>query len=199
MKITLADLWRPGGTIDRGPYALVGLIGFALKHNLDRLVAAFVFHRPWTLFNYWVPVRNAARITALGGADAVFLATMVAMALPFVWVGVTLTSKRLRSANLPPALVILFFVPFLNLLFLLFVLFDTCPEFGRRGTSDNRNEKHVLRPNNPWERLGQRCIFSLGYSAGWTGNGGNRRRGIEVLMAGDYSWLCPSPWDSPQL
>ena len=66
MKITFSDLWRSSGTVDRGPYALVGLIGFTLKHNLDRLVAAFVFHRPWTLFNYWVPVRNVARVTALG-------------------------------------------------------------------------------------------------------------------------------------
>ncbi len=121
MKVALADLWRSGGTIDRGPYALVGLIGFALKHNLDRLVATLVFHRPWGLFNYWVPVRNVARISALGGADAVFLATMVAFALPFVWVGVTLTAKRLRSANLPSALVILFFAPFLNLPFFLFL------------------------------------------------------------------------------
>ena len=103
MKITFSDLWRSSGTVDRGPYALVGLIGFTLKHNLDRLVAAFVFHRPWTLFNYWVPVRNVARVTALGGGDAVFLATMVVLSLPFVWVGVTLTAKRLRSANLPSA------------------------------------------------------------------------------------------------
>ena len=121
MKITFSDLWRSSGTVDRGPYALVGLIGFTLKHNLDRLVAAFVFHRPWTLFNYWVPVRNVARVTGLGGGDAVFLATMVVLSLPFVWVGVTLTAKRLRSANLPSALVILFFVPFLNLLFFLFL------------------------------------------------------------------------------
>jgi len=39
MKITFGDLWRSSGTIDRGPYALIGLIGFALKHNLDRFVA----------------------------------------------------------------------------------------------------------------------------------------------------------------
>jgi len=121
MKTTFSDLWRSSGTVDRGPYALVGVIGFTLKHNLDRLVAAFVFHRPWTLFNYWVPVRNVARVTALGGGDAVFLATMVVLSLPFVWVGVSLTAKRLRSANLPSALVILFFVPFLNLLFFLFL------------------------------------------------------------------------------
>jgi hypothetical protein len=121
MKITWADLWRSSGTIDRGPYALVGLIGFALKHNLDRLVATFVFHRPWGLFNYWVPVRDVARITALRNGDTVFLATMVVLSLPFVWVGVSLTSKRLRSAKLPSALVLLFFAPFLNLLFFLFL------------------------------------------------------------------------------
>jgi hypothetical protein len=119
MKITFPNLWRSGGTIERGPYVLIGVIGFALKHNLDRMVATTVFHRPWTLFNYWVPVRNVARITALGGADAVFLATMVALSLPFIWVGVTVTTKRLRSAKLPSALVILFFVPFVNLLFFL--------------------------------------------------------------------------------
>jgi hypothetical protein len=119
MKIRFADLWRLGGTIDRGAYALVGLVGFAVKHNLDRLVATYVFHRPWTLFNYWVPVRDVARITALRSGDAMFLGTMVVLALPFVWLGVALTTKRLRSANLPSQLVLFFFVPFLNLLFFL--------------------------------------------------------------------------------
>jgi len=121
MKITFADLWRADGTIDRGTYALVGLVGFAVKHNLDRFVAFYVFHRPWDLFNYWVPVRDVARITALPKPDGAFLATMLVLALPFVWVGVTLTMKRLRSANLPLHLVLLFFVPFLNLLFPLFL------------------------------------------------------------------------------
>ena len=119
MKIRFGDLWRSGGTIDRGTYALVGVLGFALKHNLDRFVAGYWFHRPWALFNYWVPVRDVARITDLRGSEAAFLGTMVAMSLPFIWVGVVLTLKRLRSAGLSSQLVALFFVPFLNLLFLL--------------------------------------------------------------------------------
>lgn len=119
MKTTFAGLWRPSGTIDRGTYALVGLLGFALKHNLDRLVATYGFHRPWGLFNYWVPVRDVARITDLRGSEAVFLGTMVALALPFIWVGVVLTMKRLRSAGLPAQLVALFFIPILNLVFFL--------------------------------------------------------------------------------
>jgi hypothetical protein len=119
MKITFGDLWRSGGSIDRGTYALVGILGFAFKHDLDRFVASYGFHRHWGLFNYWVPVRDVARVTELRDGEAVFLGTMVALALPFIWIGVMLTLKRLRSAGLPSSLVALFFFPFLNLLFFL--------------------------------------------------------------------------------
>ena len=49
---------------DSGPRALCirWLIGFAIKHNLDRLVATFVFHRQWGPFNYWIPLGRAVRI-----------------------------------------------------------------------------------------------------------------------------------------
>src|SRR4051812_1458348 len=44
---------------------------------------------------------------------------MVALSLPFIWLGVSMTIKRLRSAGFAPQLVALFFLPFLNLLFFL--------------------------------------------------------------------------------
>src|SRR5713226_2088483 len=47
MKIKFSDLWRWDGTVDRGPYALIGVVGFALKHNMDRALATLVFHRRW--------------------------------------------------------------------------------------------------------------------------------------------------------
>ena len=119
MSFRFADLWRSSGTVGRGTYALVGVIGFAIKHNLDRVTATIGFHRPWGLFNYWVPLRGVVRISELSSSDSGFLATMVATALPFIWLGVAMTLKRLRSAGLPSPLVILFFIPFLNLLFFL--------------------------------------------------------------------------------
>lgn len=134
MKIRLQTLWRTGGTIDRGTYALVGILGFAVKHNLDRLVAGYGFHRPWGLFNYWIPAREVSRITELRGGEAVFLGTMVAMALPFIWVGVTLTLKRLRGAGLPSPLVALFFIPFLNLVF--FLILCLWPDRDSRQTAN---------------------------------------------------------------
>jgi len=119
MKIHFSDLWRWDGTIGRGPYALIGVIGFAIKHNLDRLVASLVFHRRWDLFNYWIPPTRAVRITALPRQDASMLATLLALALPFIWAGVVLTLRRLRAIGLPIWLVVIFFLPFVNLLFFL--------------------------------------------------------------------------------
>ncbi len=126
MKNLLRSLFSAEGVTDRRTYALVGVIGFVLKHNLDRFVASVVFHRPWSPFNYWVPIGDVARITQVPENEAVFLAAMLALALPFIWVGVVLTQKRLRSAALPPWLVGLFFIPFLNLVF--FIVLSLIPE-----------------------------------------------------------------------
>jgi hypothetical protein len=53
---------------------------------------------------------------------------MVAMALPFVWTGIVLTLRRLRSVKLGFGWVLLFFVPFANLL--LFFLLSIVPSRG---------------------------------------------------------------------
>lgn len=119
MGLSLRDLFGTGGTMDRGRYALVGVLGFAIKHNLDRAVATWGFGRPWDVFNYWIPLRDVAGIRHLSTADGRFLGTMVALSLPFIWIGVVMTMKRLRAAGLPTSLVALFFAPFLNLLFFL--------------------------------------------------------------------------------
>lgn len=137
MKIRFDTFWRSSGTVDRGTYALVGVLGFALKHNLDRIVANYGFHRQWGLFDYWEPVRDVARITQLNRDEAVFLGTLLALSLPFIWVGVALTIKRLRSAGLPQSLVALFFLPFLNLLFFLAL----CMVPGRERVADRQGEK----------------------------------------------------------
>ena len=125
MSVRLSDLWRWDGTIDRGPYLLIGLAGFALKHNLDRFLASWVFGRPWGLFNYWIPLDRAVQLTDLKPDEALFLATMVLLALPFIYIGVALTVRRLRAVGLPLWLAALFFVPVVNLFF--FLLLSVLP------------------------------------------------------------------------
>jgi hypothetical protein len=44
-----SGLWRWDGEIDRGPYAVIGVVGFAIKHNLDRIVGGVFFNHPWGL------------------------------------------------------------------------------------------------------------------------------------------------------
>ena len=55
-----------------GTYALIGVTDFAIKHNLDRLIASAVSHRKWGLFNYWIPPTRAIRITELAPEDRAF-------------------------------------------------------------------------------------------------------------------------------
>lgn len=136
-RLQFSDLWKWEGTVSRGTYALVGLLGFALKHNLDRWLAQVVFGRPWGIFSYWVPLDEVARFSSLPQHDRIFLLAMAALSLPFLWIGLTMTLRRLRSAGLPVGLIVLFFFPFVNLLF--FVVLAMLPgNEDRRARRDGR-------------------------------------------------------------
>lgn len=116
--MNLSDLWRWDGTVDRRTYLFWGLGLAAFKYNLDRLIAGVGFGREWLFFHYYeVPLDGP--LTALSGPDAVMYGTMALVAIPFVWTGMVLTIRRLRSARLPLWLAALFFVPLVNLLFFL--------------------------------------------------------------------------------
>jgi hypothetical protein len=88
-----------------------------MKLTIDRLVTESAFHRVWSPAIYLTPLGHGARPDALGAADHNYLVTLVALALPFVVLGTWLTLRRLRSAGVSPWLVLLFFVPLLNLAF----------------------------------------------------------------------------------
>jgi len=147
MQLHLSDLWRWDGEVTRGPYIAVGIIGFGIKHNLDRLLA-YAFHRGWDIFNYWIPPDKFLRRGALAPEDVAFLIALVATSLPFIWVGTSLTVRRLRSIGLPVFLTVLFFAPLLNLLF--FFLLSVLPA----ATED----VSARRPDRPSSRFLDRLI-----------------------------------------
>src|SRR5690348_15512881 len=101
--------------IDRAHYFVAGLLLFAVKHNLDRIVAA-QYHRPFGIFSYWAPIQHAVTLRSLLPDERIFLGSLVFVSIPFVLVGVWLTLRRLRTLGLPGWLVALFFVPLINLL-----------------------------------------------------------------------------------
>ncbi len=113
--MSVKDFILPTGRIDRGRYALAGVLLFALKYNLDRVLARRLFHREWSLWSY-LDVPGLDGITSVAGGDAVYGLTLVAVALPFVWIGTVLTVKRLRDAGLPLWMVLGFFAPAVNII-----------------------------------------------------------------------------------
>ena len=119
MAFQLSSLWRWDGRVGRGAYAAVGVIGVLLKHSLDRVLAASYLGYSGTLFNYWAPLGKAARLNHLSNNETKFLAILLLWSIPFLWVGVAMTVQRLRDAGQPVWLVVLFFVPVINVLFFL--------------------------------------------------------------------------------
>ena len=95
--MTFGSLWRWDGKVNRGSYALVGLCGLAIKHNLDRFIA-YKFGYRWSISTYFDPLDRAAQFSPLSSNDKQFLAILLITALPFVWLGIAMTIKRLRDA-----------------------------------------------------------------------------------------------------
>jgi len=122
MAFRFVDLWRWGGRVSQKTYAIVGLAGLAIKHLVDHFIAAGFFH-VYGFFNYWAPLGRGARLTSLTIGDGKFLATMLLVSLPFLWIGVAMSVKRLRDAGQPLWVVILFFMPFINLVFFIALSF----------------------------------------------------------------------------
>ncbi len=115
MAMHARDLGTWRGTMNRRDYALWGCVLFAVKYNLDRAIALAFFNRPWLPWSY-LTGRNQPGPPP--GDDGPILAlALLLLALPFVFWGVTMTLRRLRDAGWSQTLVVLFFVPFVNLLF----------------------------------------------------------------------------------
>jgi uncharacterized membrane protein YhaH (DUF805 family) len=117
MKV--ADLWRWDGKVGRAQYAAVGVIGVFIKHNLDRIIAATVLGYKPGFFNYLAPLGKAARLNHLSAIEMKFLVTLLLFSIPFLWIGLAMTVQRLRDAGQPVWLVVLFFIPVINVLFFL--------------------------------------------------------------------------------
>jgi uncharacterized membrane protein YhaH (DUF805 family) len=111
--------------MDRGPYFKWGCALMAVKYNLDRLIAWFGFHRSWYFWNYLKP-HGVDGIDAIPPDDQLFYLVLLLTSLPFLILGLFLTLRRLRSAGLPLALCLLFFVPVINLVF--FIVLALLPE-----------------------------------------------------------------------
>src|SRR6266550_8764444 len=104
--------------VDRGTYLRHGLGLMALKYAIDALLIWRFAGRIWTLSNYLSPLLST-RQAMLRDAPPWLLPLMVVIALPFLWIGVSMSMRRAVDAGLSPGLALLFFVPGVNFLLML--------------------------------------------------------------------------------
>src|SRR5258706_182796 len=105
---------------------------FAAKFFIDWVVVTRIFHRPWNLLNYWRPFGEISGVHALTFENRLFAGLMLFIAVPFIWLGLAMTVKRLRDAGEPTWVAALFFAPVANLLFFLVLILKPSAKEARR-------------------------------------------------------------------
>ncbi|UZR93346.1 DUF805 domain-containing protein [Chondrinema litorale] len=147
------------GTINRKQYLLWGIILFAVKYNLDRLVA-ISFGRQWFFTDYFIKPDYYA-ITGVEDDDMKFFGILLVLSLPFIWLGTVFCVKRLRDVGLPTWLVIFFFIPMLN--FLLFLVLAALPT-GNIAMENPDKQPSFLNAFIPNNKIGS-ALVSVGLVA----------------------------------
>ena len=125
MWLPRSNVLRFGGTISPRSYFLIGFLLTLLKQVLDRVVASGLFGKPWSPLTYAL-TGEIGGVFSLNRDEQIFYATMLAVALPFLVIGLVLTVRRLRDAGWPLWCVLLFFAPMpINIVF--FIVLSLAP------------------------------------------------------------------------
>jgi len=106
--------------VDRRMYLRAGVLLMILKYVVDAGAIWLVTHQVWTPVDYLFPLLTwrAPKVSAF----PVWLSTaLILWTLPFTWVGVSLTLRRAIDAGKSPWYCLLFFLPGLNYLVMLWL------------------------------------------------------------------------------
>ena len=104
--------------VDRGTYFRHGVGLTAFKYGLDALLIGRFAGIVWTPFDYLSPLLSA-RQRLLAEGPPWLLPVLVVIALPFLWIGVSMSMRRAVDAGARPWLALLFFIPVLNIVLML--------------------------------------------------------------------------------
>ena len=114
------------GRVQRLQYFLAGTILVAIKYAIDWSVAAH-FGERWRVWNYVLPSHDVSLFT-LGIRQPELYGVLWVIAIPFFWVGISLTIRRLQDAGKSAGWAFLLFAPLINLaLFLWLTLAPSTP------------------------------------------------------------------------
>jgi uncharacterized membrane protein YhaH (DUF805 family) len=114
--------------VDRGTYFRHGLGLTAFKYGLDALLIWRFADRVWTPLDYLNPLLQA-RQELLRDGPSWLLPLLITIALPFLWIGVSMSMRRAVDAGRSPWIALLFFVPVIN--FVLMAILSLAPPLSK--------------------------------------------------------------------
>lgn len=142
-SLNILSLWFGlKAPVSRRAYIVSGIGLMVLKLAIDNALAFAATGKPWPLAAYLAP-SMIMKTQALGPTPGVALTVMAVCALPFLWIGVTMTIRRAADAGMSPWLGIFFLVPLVN--YVTMVAFAVIP-------SSKREDKWVPVAISPFRK-----------------------------------------------
>ena len=141
MQLLLFGLSRQ---VDRKTYLVVGLALGVIKYAIDFAVVRLLSGGTWTLAAYLTP-SLALRLDALGKEPGPLPWIMLGYALPFAWVGVSMSVRRAADSGISPWWGLGFFVPFAN--YVLIACLCVLPSKGHRRQDASSPDAHIHPPH----------------------------------------------------
>jgi hypothetical protein len=144
-----------GGPIERRFYAASGLGLMLFKYLLDALLTLAITDHVLDPISYFNPILNQ-RMSNIYGYPWWFPGLMIACAVPFVWIGASMTIRRATHAGLGPATGLLFFVPYVNYLMMIWLCFAE----GERMDPNSLLANQVQTARVKWTVAGQAALVT---------------------------------------
>ena len=127
---TVLSLWFGfRAPVGRRAYAISGFTLMAIKYLVDAALILGLTGQIWTPLRYLSPFWTNR---AMGGSVELSHLWMLGLwAIPFVWIGASMTARRAIDAGLSPSWALLFFFPLLNYVLILLLCFARPRELER--------------------------------------------------------------------
>ena len=194
--MNIRKLFGLRGRVGRATYTLVGIAGVLLKHNLDRVLAYKFLHQPWGIWNYLSPLGLLSGNYPASPDEKKFLFTLAITALPFVWLGIVMTLKRLRDSGLPSRLLLMFFIPVVNVFFFLLLCSLPGRDILAKVQEPNRGFLSTHVPHSRWgiATFSASSAAMLGSALGWAAIRGFGNYGWALFLAIPFFMGYLSAW-----
>lgn len=132
---------------------------FCLKYPLDWFVATTFAGIKWYPHHYFSVFSNP--LFDLHKAGLHQWLPMLAVAAPFLWMGLALTIQRLRALNRAPAWSVFFFFPFLNVVFFAALCLMNKPPPEPEGGSQVKGPLDAFVPEDQWACVAVALLVSV--------------------------------------